>query len=159
MIGLFVHLFLYFYRVKQQRAFITDYDYDADTSRKDPARCKTFSLISFLLILQVIGVGLKFSSVFKVDTVCDQDTITHYRSIKQYFLILSDGITCYLILCLFYYISQAAKDHHRQRKAKRTRRNTGGGENINGTMVESTLGEILTTSKKNKQFKQTVDTY
>ena len=96
--------------------------------------------------MQVIGVGLKFSSVFKVDTVCDADTITHFRSVKQYFLILSDGITCYLILWLFYYISEAAKDHRRQRKAKRARRNTGGGENINATMVESTLGEILTTS-------------
>jgi len=96
--------------------------------------------------MQVIGVGLKFSSVFKVDTVCDADTITHFRSIKQYFLILSDGITCYLILWLFYYISQAAKDHRRRRKAKRPKKNTGGGENINGTMVESTLGEILTVS-------------
>ena len=156
MIGLFVHLFLYFYRVKQQRALITDDDYYA--SRKDPARCKTFSLISFLLILQVIGVGLKFSSVFKVDTVCDQDTIMHYRSIKQYFLILSDGFTCYLILWLFYFISQAAKDRHRRHKAKRTRNSVGGRE-INATIVDSTLGEILTTSKKNKQFKQTVDTY
>ena len=144
MIGLFVHLFLYFYRVKQQRAFITDDDNYNDASRKDPERCKTFSLISFLLILQMIGVGLKFSSVFKVDSVCDQDTITHFRSIKQYFLILSDGITCYLILWLFYFISQAAIDRHRRHKAKRTR-NTGGRE-INATMVDSTFGEILTTS-------------
>lgn len=77
------------------------------------------AVIGFILSLQLIGVALKFSSVFTVDTVCDPDTITHFRSIKQYFLILSDGITCYLILWLFYFISQAAKD--RRLKAKRKR--------------------------------------
>lgn len=98
-------------------------DDDEDVPREDTARCKTYTVLSFLLCLQVIGVGLKFSSVFTVDTVCDPDTITHFRSIKQYFLILSDGITCYLILWLFYFISQAAKD--RRLKAKRTRHSAG----------------------------------
>ena len=130
MIALFLNLFLYFYRVKQQRAFITNDDDDDYAPRKDSARCKTYTLLSFLLILQLIGVGLKFSSVFTVDTVCDVDTITHFRSIKQYFLILSDGITCYLILWLFYFISQAAKD--RRLKAKRTRHSGGKGD-INET--------------------------
>lgn len=96
---------------------------DYDEARKDPARCKTYALLGFLLCMQLIGVGLKFSSVFTVATVCDPDTITHFRSIKQYFLILSDGITCYLILWLFYFISQAAKD--RRLKAKRTRLSAG----------------------------------
>ncbi len=80
---------------------------------------KTKLVITSVIILvigQSLSIIIKFLSVFLIEGACNEDFVTDQRTLKQIFIIVVDGLTCYMIIYLFYSISEETARRRRRKK-------------------------------------------
>lgn len=111
MVILFVHLVQYFMKTKR--------------SINPFGRKKKLIIISIfsLCLLQVISIGFKMSTPWTVYGACNNDSIGSYRSIMKLVMITTDTLTFYMIMYLFYHISETNVNRKKKRENIKNKQN------------------------------------